>query len=65
MSTNVQDISVIIPLYNEEESLPELVSWIEKVMQQHHYSYEIIMIDDGSKDDSWKVIASLAEKILR
>ncbi len=62
MSTNVQDISVIIPLYNEEESLPELVSWIEKVMQQHHYSYEIIMIDDGSKDDSWKVIASLAEK---
>lgn len=62
MSTNVQDISVIIPLYNEEESLRELVSWIEKVMQQHHYSYEIIMIDDGSKDDSWKVIASLAEK---
>ncbi|HRV51928.1 MAG: Dodecaprenyl-phosphate galacturonate synthase [Bacteroidia bacterium] len=62
MSTNVQDISVIIPLYNEEESLPELVSWIERVMQQHHYSYEIIMIDDGSKDDSWKVIASLAEK---
>lgn len=62
MSTNVQDISVIIPLYNEEESLPELVSWIERVMQQHHYSYEIIMIDDGSKDDSWKVITSLAEK---
>ena len=53
------DISVIIPLYNEEESLPELVVWIDKVMNENNYSYEIIMIDDGSKDNSWQVVEEL------
>lgn len=54
------DISIVIPLYNEEESLPELCSWIKKVMVEHKFSYEIIMVDDGSKDRSWDVISSLA-----
>jgi glycosyltransferase involved in cell wall biosynthesis len=53
------DISVVVPLFNEEESLPELVEWIRKVMSQHQFSYEIIMIDDGSKDNSWQVIETL------
>jgi len=53
------DISVVIPLKDEAESLPELCSWISRVMDQHHYSYEIILIDDGSTDDSWKVIQEL------
>lgn len=53
------DLSVVIPLFNEEESLPELAAWIERVMQQHQYSYEIIMVDDGSTDNSWKVIEGL------
>ncbi|MBW7890089.1 MAG: glycosyltransferase family 2 protein [Chitinophagaceae bacterium] len=53
------DISVIIPLYNEEESLAELCSWIKKVMQEHHLSHEMIMIDDGSTDGSWSVIEKL------
>lgn len=55
------DISVIIPLYNEEESLPELIAWIEKVMQENHFSYEILLIDDGSNDGSWKVIENLSQ----
>jgi glycosyltransferase involved in cell wall biosynthesis len=54
------DISVVIPLYNEDESLPELVSWIVKVMQQHGYTYEVLLIDDGSKDRSWEVIQDLS-----
>ncbi|MCK9480440.1 MAG: glycosyltransferase family 2 protein [Bacteroidia bacterium] len=53
------DISLVIPLLNEEESIQELVSWIERVMQEHQYSYEIIMIDDGSTDHSWKIISQL------
>jgi glycosyltransferase involved in cell wall biosynthesis len=53
------DISVIIPLYNEEESLPELCDWIGRVMTQHSFSYEVILIDDGSKDNSWAVIETL------
>lgn len=53
------DISVVVPLYNEEESLPELLSWIDRVMQQHHFSYEVILIDDGSKDGSWDVVKTL------
>ncbi|WP_372949818.1 glycosyltransferase family 2 protein [Mariniphaga sp.] len=56
------DISVIVPLFNEEESLPELVDWIKKVMDQNDYSYEIVMIDDGSKDNSWQVIENLQQK---
>lgn len=53
------DISVIVPLYNEAESLPELEAWIKRVMDENHYSYEIVMVDDGSTDDSWKVIQQL------
>ena len=56
------DISVIIPLLNEEESLPELHDWIVRVMQQERFSYEIIFIDDGSKDNSWSLIEGLAKK---
>lgn len=54
------DISVIIPLYNESESLPELATWIAKVMDENHYSYEMLMVDDGSTDDSWSVIKDLS-----
>jgi glycosyltransferase involved in cell wall biosynthesis len=50
------DISVVIPLYNEAESLPELYAWIEKVMNLHHFTYEIIFISDGSTDQSWNII---------
>lgn len=53
------DISVVVPLYNEEESLPELLEWIDRVMQAHSFSYEVMMIDDGSTDQSWKVIEQL------
>ena len=53
------DISVVVPLYNEEESLPELAEWIKNVMEEHHFSYEIVMIDDGSKDNSWQVVETL------
>jgi len=55
------DISVVIPLYNEAESLPELEAWIRRVMQEHGYSYEIIFVNDGSTDNSWEVIQSLRE----
>jgi glycosyltransferase involved in cell wall biosynthesis len=54
-------ISVIIPLYNEEESLPELHAWIKKVMNENHLSYEIWLMDDGSNDHSWQVIQKLSE----
>jgi glycosyltransferase involved in cell wall biosynthesis len=57
------DISIVVPLYNEEESLPELAAWIKKVMEENGFSYEIIMIDDGSKDDSWQVINMLHKEI--
>ena len=57
-----KDLSIVISLFNEEESLPELVSWIESVMNKEGYSYEILMIDDGSKDSSWKIIKELSEK---
>ena len=57
-----KDLSIVISLFNEEESLPELVSWIESVMNKEGYSYEILMIDDGSKDASWKIIKELSEK---
>ena len=53
------DISVVVPLFNEEESLPELTDWIRRVMKQHNFSYEIILVDDGSNDSSWKVIQQL------
>jgi glycosyltransferase involved in cell wall biosynthesis len=56
------DISIVIPLYNEEESLPELTEWIERVCSEHGYSYEIIMVDDGSTDDSWHIVQKLSEQ---
>lgn len=55
------NISVIVPLYNEEESIPELVDWINKVMYENNFSYEVILVDDGSKDNSWAEIQKLAE----
>lgn len=56
------DISIVIPLLDEAESLPELTAWIERVMQENNFSYEIIMIDDGSLDNSWKIIENLNEQ---
>ncbi len=56
------DISVVIPLLNEEESLPELEAWIRRVMDENKFKYEIIMVDDGSTDNSWTIIEELAEK---
>src|SRR5690606_10066113 len=56
------DISVVIPLYNEEESLPELTAWIKRVMDANNFTYEIVMVDDGSKDSSWKVIKGLKKE---
>ena len=53
------DISVVIPLYNEDESLPELAAWIAKVMDENNFSYEVILVDDGSTDRSWEVIEEL------
>ncbi len=61
MSSNL-DISIVVPLYNEEESLPELVSWISRVAEANTLSYEIIMIDDGSTDGSWGVVEGLKAK---
>jgi glycosyltransferase involved in cell wall biosynthesis len=55
------DLSIVVPLFNEEESLPELCAWIRKVCEDHNYTYEVILIDDGSTDDSWKVIEGLRE----
>lgn len=56
------DISVIVPLYNEEESLPELEAWINRVMKAHGFSYEIIFVNDGSTDGSWNVIRQLQQQ---
>ncbi|MEM1406654.1 MAG: glycosyltransferase family 2 protein [Bacteroidota bacterium] len=56
------EISIVIPLYNEEESLPELTNWISRVMQSHGFTYEIIFVNDGSTDNSWQVIQELALK---
>ena len=56
------DISVVIPLYNEEESIGELFQWIERVMDEHHFSYEVIFISDGSTDRSWPIICELKER---
>ncbi len=54
------DLSIVIPLYNEEESLPELVSWIERVCKENGYRHEVVMIDDGSTDSSWEVVKKLS-----
>lgn len=58
---NKLDVSIIVPLFNEEESLPELVEWITKVVVQNNLTYEIILVDDGSRDNSWQVIESLSK----
>jgi glycosyltransferase involved in cell wall biosynthesis len=55
------NISVVVPLFNEEESLPELVDWINKVMYENNFTYEVILVDDGSNDKSWEEIGKLAE----
>jgi len=55
-------ISIVVPLYNEAESLPELCSWIDQVMQKNQFSYEMIFINDGSKDNSWQVLQELAKQ---
>ncbi|MBP3290713.1 MAG: glycosyltransferase family 2 protein [Alistipes sp.] len=56
------DVSVVVPLYNEEESLGELVAWIDRVAKASNLTYEVIMIDDGSSDDSWAVVEQLSQK---
>jgi glycosyltransferase involved in cell wall biosynthesis len=58
----MMNISIVVPAYNEAESLPELCSWIEKVMMTNKFKYEIIIVDDGSTDDSWNVIQALHKK---
>lgn len=56
------NISVVVPLYNEADSLPELVAWIDRVAAEHAYAYEVILVDDGSSDGSWEVIESLKKQ---
>ena len=56
------DLTIIVPLLNEEESLTELASWIRKVCNEKNFSYEIIFIDDGSSDNSWKVIEDIRKE---
>ena len=55
------DLSIVIPLYNEEESLPELAEWIRRVVEENNFTYEVLFVDDGSKDDSWKVIRQISQ----
>src|SRR4051794_10900245 len=56
------DVSIVVPLFNEEESLPELCAWISRVAVENNYQYEIVLVDDGSTDGSWEVIEQLSEK---
>lgn len=56
------DISVVIPLLDEEESIPELFAWIERIMKENNFSYEVIFVDDGSKDNSWGIIEKLKKE---
>ncbi|MFK8037621.1 MAG: glycosyltransferase family 2 protein [Crocinitomicaceae bacterium] len=58
---NQPQISIVIPLFNEDESIPELLKWIEKVMTENQFTYEVLFIDDGSTDDSWQVIEKLKQ----
>lgn len=60
METRNPDISVVVPLYNEEESLPELLAWIDRIAAAHAFTYEAILVDDGSSDGSWAVVERLA-----
>lgn len=59
------DISVVVPVFNEEESLPELYDWIRRVMAEHGFDFEVIFVDDGSSDNSWKVIGELQKEDLK
>ena len=54
------DISIVVPLFNEQESLPELCSWIDKVMKENNFTYEVLLVDDGSKDNSWKIVQQIS-----
>ena len=56
------DISVVVPLFNEVDSLPELTAWIDRVMQTNHFTYEVILVDDGSNDGSWELIELLSDQ---
>ena len=56
------NISVVVPLFNEDESLPELCAWIDKVMQKNNFTYEVLLIDDGSKDKSWEVVEKISSE---
>jgi glycosyltransferase involved in cell wall biosynthesis len=56
------NISVVVPLFNEDESLPELCAWIDKVMQKNNFTYEVLLIDDGSKDKSWEVVEQISSE---
>lgn len=58
----IPKISVVVPLYNEDESLPELCAWIDRIMHENAFTYEVILIDDGSNDDSWEVICEISDK---
>lgn len=60
--TTSLDISVVVPLFNEDESLPELHAWIKRVMEEHRFSYELIFVDDGSTDRSWSIIEQLSQQ---
>ncbi len=62
MSENTPNISVVVPLYNEEESLPELTAWIGRVMEAHRFTYEVIFVDDGSRDASWQRVCDLQKE---
>lgn len=62
MTSTAIDISIVVPLFNEAESLPELTSWIDRVMKEHHFSYEILFMNDGSDDNSWEVIQELGNQ---
>ena len=56
------NISIVVPLFNEEESLPELCAWIDRVMQENNFTYEVLLVDDGSTDGSWEVVRRLREE---
>lgn len=56
------DISVVIPLFNEDESLPELHAWIQRVMNKHNFTYEVVFVDDGSTDKSWQIVCDLQKQ---